>query len=149
MGKMNLSYVDHDGEGSSVGVGIVDMNAGNFAATMTDLDAIRDAIEAVTLCTLRGRSIIAVTEEIAGVLPANGFAQRETKWLVSGVDANGQARTMEIPGADLSLLPSGSGVLNLASGVGQDLKDALDAAWVTPTGDAITVEQVIHVGRNL
>lgn len=149
MGKMNLGYVDHDGEGSSVGVMIADLTAGNFAASIVELDAIRDAIEAITLCTLRTRAIIAVTEEIAGVLPANGFAQRETKWLVSGNDANGQARTLEIPGADLSLLPAGSGVLNIAAGVGLALKTALDAAWTTPTGEAITVEQVIHVGRNL
>lgn len=149
MGKMNLGYVDHDGEGSSVGVMSVDLTAGNFAAMMTEFDTLRDAIEAVTLLTLRTRSIIAVTEEIAGVLPANGFAQRETKWLVSGVDASGNARTLEIPGADLALLPSGSGVLDISAGVGLALKNALDATWTNGAGEAITVEQVIHVGRNL
>lgn len=149
MGKMNLTYVDHDGESSSVGIYTTDLTAGNITAQLVEADAVMDAIEAVSLCTLRGRSIIALTEEIAGVLPANGFAQRETKWLVSGVDVDGVARTMEIPGADLDLLPSGSGVLDLTAGAGLALKTALDTYWTTPQGVAITVEQVIHVGRNL
>lgn len=149
MGKMNLTIVDHDGETSSVGVLTPDLTAGNFAATVAEMDALQDAIEAVIIGTPRGRTIVAVTEEIAGVLPNNGFAQRETKWLVQGVDANGQARTLEIPTANLDLLSAGTGNLDVSAGVGLALKNALDGIWVTSTGAAVTVASIIHVGRNL
>lgn len=149
MGKLNYTIVDHDGETSSVGVTTIDLTAGNFAATVALMDAVEAAINDVIIGTPRGRSVVAITEEIAGVLPANGFAQRESKWLVQGRDANGLARTLEIPTADLSLLTAGTGNLDISAGVGLALKSALDDVWVTPLGVAVTVEAIIHVGRNI
>lgn len=149
MGKWNLGIIDHDSEGSSVGVNIADLNAGNIAAALVELATLRDAVEAVILGTLRSEQVIASTAEIAGVAPANGFAQRETKWLVSGVDSAGLATTLEIPTANLNLLPGGTGVLDISAGVGLALKNALDAVWVSRAGNPVTVSRIIHVGRNI
>lgn len=149
MGKLNYTIVDHDGESSTVGMNSVDLTAGNFAAEVAELDAVTDAIDAVILGTPRNKVIQAITEEIAGVLPANPFAQREIKWLVSGNDANGQPHTMEIPTADLQHLSANTGTMDLTAGVGLALKTALDTAWKTRTGVAITVNSVTHVGRNI
>lgn len=149
MGKYNLTYIDHDSEESGVGVHWVNLTAGNMTAQLALLATLKAAIEAVVLGTLRREQVIAVTDEIAGVAPASGWAQRETKWLVQGVDAAGFKRQLEIPTADLTLLSAGTGVLDITTGVGQDLADALNAGWMSNSGSAVTVERIIHVGRNL
>lgn len=149
MGSYNLTFIDHDSETSTFGLRIVDLSAGNIAAILALLATLRAAVEAVVLGTLRKEETSAITDEIAGVAPANGFAQRETKWLCSGVDSTGISATLEIPTADLDLLPAGSGVLDLSTGVGLDLADALNAVWRSRAGNAVTVSRIIHVGRNI
>jgi len=149
MGKLNYKIVDHDGETSTVGVTIVDLNAGNIAATLALIATLEAAIDAVIIGTPRSEQVIAVTTDIPGVLPANGFAQRETKWLVSGVDSAGITSTLEIPCADLDALASGTGELDISAGVGQDLADALNAVWKSRAGNAVTVTKVTPVGRNI
>jgi len=149
MGKANWSTIDHDGEGSSIGVRIVDLTAGNIAAQTTAIGLLEDALEAVTLVGFTKLDVLATTTVLAGVQPVDGNAQRETKWLVSGTDTAGFSTTIEIPGADLSLLPAGSAALDLSAGAGLTLKNALEAVWRSKQGNAVVVNRVMHVGRNI
>lgn len=149
MGKWNYSIIDHDSESSSVGVNMVDLDAGNIAATLLLIDALRTAIDGVIVGTPRQEQIIAVTSDIAGVAPASGWAQRETKWLVSGVDTQGLSTTLEIPTADLTLLGGGAKTLDIGAGAGLALKTALDALWRSRAGNTVAVSKIIQVGRNL
>jgi len=149
MGKWNYGIVDHDGEMSGVGVNMVDLGVGNIAAQLTLLATLKAAVDAVIIGTPRSESVSAINDDIPGVLPADGFAQRETKWLVSGVDTAGLTSTLEIPTANLDLLAGGTGTLDISTGVGQDLADALNAVWRSRAGNLVTVSQIIHVGRNI
>jgi len=150
MGKANWSTIDHDGEGSSIGVRIVDLTAGNIAAQLTAIGLLEDALQAVTLVGFTKLDVLAVTTLIGDPQPsADGNAQRETKWLVSGTDSAGFSTTIEIPGADLTLLPSGSASLDLTAGAGLTLKNALEAVWRSKQGNAVTVDSVKHVSRNI
>lgn len=149
MGKANYSFLDHDNEGSGVGVNIVDLTAANINTVLAGVEALRIALENVTIGTLRQISVVGQSDIFAGGIPADGNAQRETKWLVSGVDSEGFSTTLEIPTAQLSLLPAGSGVLDISTGAGLALKSALEAIWVSRQGNAVTVNRVIHVGRNI
>lgn len=149
MGKLNYTIIDHDSEGSTVGVNIADINAGNIVATLAAIATLEAAIDAVVAGTPRQEQIIAVTTDIAGVAPASGWAQRETKWLVSGVDSQGLSSTLEIPTADLTLLAGGTKNLDISAGVGLALANALNAVWLSRAGNAVTVSKIIHVGRNL
>lgn len=149
MGSYNLTFIDHDTESSTFGIRIPDLNAGNIAAQLALLATLRAAIEAVVIGTLRREETSAIVDDIAGVAPADGFAQRETKWLVSGNDSAGLSATVEIPTANLALLPGGTGVLDISSGLGQDLADALNAVWRSRAGNVVTVSRIIHVGRNI
>lgn len=149
MGKYNVSIVDFDSETSGFGVSTVDLTAGNFAATSALFATLFTALEGIIIGTPRSEQIIAVTTEIAGVLPTDAFAQRETKWLVSGTDTIGLKSTIEIPTANLDLLTSGTGVLDISSGAGDAFRDALNAVWRSRAGNVVTVDRIIHVGRNL
>jgi len=149
MGKWNYGIVDHDGETSGIGVTMVNLTAGNFAAQAALLATLKTAVDALIIGTPRSESLIAVTDEIAGVLPADPFAQRETKWLVTGVDGLGLTCTLEIPTANLALLGGGSGTLDISAGAGLAFANALSAVWMSRAGSAVTVSRVIHVGRNI
>jgi len=149
MGKLNYKIVDHDGETSTVGVNMVDLTAGNIAATLALVATLEAAIDALIIGTPRSEQVIAVTTDIPGVLPANAFAQRETKWLVTGVDSAGITCTLEIPTADLDALGAGTGELDISAGVGLALANALNAVWLSRAGNAVTVSKVTHVGRNI
>jgi hypothetical protein len=150
MGKHNLVFIDHDSESSGVGVNMVNITAGNIAAQLALLATLRTAIENVVLGTLRSEQVIAVTDDIPGVAPANAFAQRETKWLVRGVDGAGFVSTLELPTADLALLAGSSGEMDITAGAGLAFVNALNAVWMSPrSGSAVAVEKVLHVGRNI
>lgn len=150
MGKYNLGFVDHDGEAAGFGLHMVNLTAGNIAAQLALLATLQAAVEGVVIGTLRSEQVIAVTDDIPGVLPASPWAQRETKWLVSGVDGVGFKSTIEIPTADLTLLSGGTGTLDITAGAGLALANALNAVWMSPrSASAVAVEQIVHVGRNL
>ena len=149
MGSYSLTFIDHDSETSTFGLRIPDLNAGNIAAQLALLATLRAAIEAVVIGTLRKEETSAIVDDIAGVAPADGFAQRETKWLVSGTDSAGLSCTLEIPTADLDLLAGGTGTLDISAGPGLALADALNAVWRSRAGNAVTVSRIIHVGRNI
>jgi len=149
MGSYSLTFVDHDSETSTFGLRIPDLNAGNITAQLALLATLRTSIEAVSIGTLRKEETSAIVDDIAGVIPANGFAQRETKWLVSGTDSAGLSCTLEIPCADLDLLAGGTGTLDISAGPGLALADALNAVWRSRAGNAVTVSRIIHVGRNI
>ena len=150
--KMTLSYIDHDGEPSTVTVFGADATAGSFTALNGALDDLRDAIDAVTLLNrTKDERAMSVTETTAA-LPANGFAQREIKWLVSYTDNVNPVGdgSFEIPGADLSLLLAGSDEMNTGAGTpGEELVNQLELTRKSRLGNAITVSKIIHVGRNI
>lgn len=150
MGKHNLVFIDHDSEASGMGVNMVNITAGNITAQLALLATLRAAVEAVSLGTIRSEQVIAVTDDIPGVAPANAFAQREIKWLVRGVDGAGFVSTIEIPCADLALLTGGTGQMDITAGAGLALANALDAVWMSPrSSSAVTTESITHVGRNI
>lgn len=150
MGKWNYGIVDFDEEISSVGVPMVNLTAVNFAAQVALITALQAAIDDIIIGTPRQYQLIAVTDAIAGVLPTDAYAQRETKWLVKGRDASGFASQIEIPTAKLGITGFSGGQLSITSTLGAALKDALDAVWMSPrSGTAVEVESIYHVGRNI
>lgn len=145
MGRVNLSYIDREGEIGSVGVFIADMTAGTFTAQNGLIDDLVTAIAGVSTLNLKKDSRIAVETNLTPARPTDGFAQRGVKWLVRAVDTNGNAVTFHIPGADLDLLPANSENLNLTAGAGLALKDAIEAVVRSNDGDAIVVGEVVYI----
>lgn len=148
MGRMTLSYLDYDSEGSSVSVRTIDLTAANFDANITALNGLKDAVEAVTLAALQKQAIVAVETEVSDPLPASQYAQRESKWLVKYQQADGQFGSFEIPAADLTLLVSHSELMNVSAGAGQTLVTAINGNVYGRDGALVTVVEIQHVGRS-
>lgn len=147
--KMNLTFVDYSGETSNVGVRFADLTAVTFTATNDLMDDLQAAIAGVSTGNLQKDSRIAAETRFSVSNPSNVWAQREIKWLVRCVDANGNAVTFEIPCADLTLLAPGTDKLDATSTEGAALVAAINAGARSNDGEVITFVEAVAVGRTL
>lgn len=147
--KLSLSYKDHDRELGNVGFRFTELSAANFDAQNTLMDSLITAVGNVQVGVLEVETRIATRTDNNALPPADPYAQRETKWLVRARDSAGDAVQFEIPCADLSLLILNTSNMDLTGGAGAALVTALEAGVLSKAGLAVTVDEVIHVGRNI
>jgi len=153
-GRYTLTIEDYDDERSTFGVAIPDVDDANFTTVDGQLDALEAAIVGITTGNKSGSSRQWLQESFNPAASAEPWAQRETKWLVRYRDnVTGDMYRCEIPTADLDLLPTSTDPnvrkgLDLAAGAGLAFKTAFEDVVLSPDSNAVTVEQVIHVGRN-
>lgn len=144
-----ITQVDYGNEVSSSNFRGIDLSGANFDAQETLVDALQTAIDGVAIGTIFAGRIEASTFSGPKTLPASPNAQRETKWLVSMVDAViGSPLTVEIPCADLSLLVANTDKMDITAGAGLALVTAIEAYHKSVAGNAVSVVEVRHVGRN-
>lgn len=152
MGKLVLTYRDHGtiGERSTVIFEGVDFTAVNFDAQVTAQNALRDAVNAITLGELTKVTRIAVESPQPGENPASPFAQRELKWLVRyHDDVTGKRATLEIPCADLAKLdPNNQDIADVTDTDIAAFIAAFEAYVLGPSGNNAEVDQIVFVGRN-
>lgn len=123
------------------------------ASGVTDLEitALFDALVGITIGSVTKSVLKTETDKDTGVAtkPANGFAQREIKWLVRYVDTVNQEKGhMEVGTADASKLTTGTDFADLAQTEVAAFVTALEAAAVSRDGNAISVSSIELVGRN-
>ncbi len=149
-GKLSLSFIDYSKERSAAGMHLPAFTAGNFAAQQTLTDTLKAAVEAVSLLNLVTDTRTVDVIKSAIVIPTDQDAQREKKWLVrASDDVTGKPVQFEIPGSDLTLLVASSDAMDIAAGAGLALVNAIEAVVTSDVGNAITVADVVYVGRNL
>lgn len=96
-----ITFLDYSGEKSSVQVYNGSITALTIADYLTELGALRAAMDAITLGTLHKEKWVGDDTLLSNTLPVNTFAQRELKWLVRYRNiANNKIFTLEIPTAD-------------------------------------------------
>lgn len=147
--KVQVSGIDYSYEGTSVGLYITTLTAANFDAQITAAQSLQSAIQGVSLIDFDGLTVRHVDSETETDQPASVYAQREAKWLVRYNDPTAnKIGSFEIGGADLTLLDSGGKKMDVSGGAGAALVAALEANALSPAGNAITVIEILHVGRN-
>lgn len=152
--KIQFSYRDYSDEASNVEFTLAQGTAANFDALVAQKDAIRTALQGVTLGNIEYERFIAQVNDVDNGPAGTPSAQREMKWLLEFVDdVNGGRFTREIPTADI--VTAGLLVANT------DLADLSAAAWVAvkaavdgiirnnATGNTGTLVAARLVGRNL
>lgn len=145
-----LKALDYGSEATRFGFNMLQVTAANFDAQVTLLDNIQTAVGNVALGTFLGKSLQAVNVAV-GPKATVVNAQREAKWRVTYTDdvqpeGNG---SFEIGMPDLSLLVAGTGKMDVSAGAGAALVTAIEAGVVSRLGNAVTIADIIHVGRNV
>lgn len=146
VGKATLSMLDRQGKTGTVGFYVSEFTAGTFTALNGLIDDAVAAIQDVTLLETSKDERLASVEKFSVSLPTDDYAVKGLRWLVRGVDSNGNAVTMQIPGADLSLSANGRD-LDLTAGQGLALKTALDAVWKSNDGESVTTVSAVYLDK--
>lgn len=144
---------DHGGERSSVKIYNGVITAGTLPAYLTQLGALRTALDGITLGTIEKEMWVGDATLLSSALPADANAQRETKWLVRYFDTvTNKKYTFEIPTALLTgQLVANTGIADLTTTEMAAFVTAFEAIARCPDSDvnAVEISQIIHVGRNL
>lgn len=142
MGRLVMKFLDHDTDVKQVSVPTIDNLSGTFAGGLTFANAIRTAVEAVTMGTIIYDAYIYDENVIpAPVPPASGFAQNHSQWLITLRDAvNGHDETLTLPTADYGaaglLLPN-SDQADMTAAEWIAVKDALEDFYRSNDGNAV------------
>ena len=151
-GEYGLSVVDYSKEVSTSRVNTVVLNAGNIAAQTTAAGTYLTTVQNIILGNLTRTSLVAILTAFAPSFPTDVNAQRERKWLVRAFDGVTLSRFQwTLPTADFS------GTKLLPNSDFADMSETDIAAFVTaaeafvrsPEGNAITILDMVGVGRNL
>jgi len=148
------SLNDFSDEKSSWGVAIANQSAANVVAQQALLATLITATAAISLMASIKEETTFIRTLHAGAQPSNPLAQRENKWLVrySG-DATFKRFSVEIPGADLSLLSTApqSDFMDPTSTEYTDFVSAFEAVVKSPDDptESVTVINIQFVGRRL
>jgi hypothetical protein len=147
--RANVAAIDYSLERTSAGFEMDEITAANFAAQNTAFIAVQTAFNGVSLLTFDGENYPA-RQLAAASIPVAKAAQREIKWRVKMTDAIDSLGdwSVEIGGADTSLLVANSDDMDLTAGAGLALKNAIEANCVSRLGNAVTVISATLVGRN-
>jgi len=162
------TYIDFSVEKSTIDFAIRDMTAGTIAALLTEAATLGSAIDDLSGGTLGKSQLIQDSANFNATPPTDPNAQRERKWLVRYRDITqfydapstafpnagyGKTFTLEIPTADLSLLPAGhSDVIDAdAAGLNAAITayiTAFEAFQKSPYNGDVELVELVAVGRN-
>ena len=150
MTKLGFSVRDYSDEYSSTTLNIPDVTAANFDATITSINGINTAIDALTLVNIT-RVDLALETGLAGadIRPSNPFAQREIGLRFFYQDTvNGQKYNFTVPCADLSLVAqAGTDDVDLTLSIVAPVVTSIEALIVSPDGNPIVINRGQVVGR--
>jgi len=145
-----LSLRDSSNELGKSQWNIGDLTAISLAGALTQMGALKTAIEGVTLGVVASERW-GDDDIVSNSIPSSALAQRGVKWNVLIEDNTTHLKTTNyIPTADLSLLPDAPGGgkledLDLSTGAGAALKDAIeDLAKYSGTGNSVTVLRIYY-----
>lgn len=149
--KLTFSGKDYSNEPTSCGLYLPNPTAANIdTITGTSIPALLAAINGVCPeAAFTGQVYNAVNVEV-GAKAALPESQREAKWRVYVVDSTGNKLgnwSFEIGMYDSSLLASDG--KNMDAGAERSaLEGAIAGHCVSRLGNTVTVERIVHVGRN-
>lgn len=151
-GKLLLTYADYGGEKSSFTIPILDYTAANFDANETLVDALVNAVDALTI-GLEVKQVRSHSSSGTGSgNSSNVNAHRELKFLITfSDDVTGKVYQREMPCPLLNantILQDIGGNANVGDTLWTDFITAFEAAAESEDGNAVSFVSARYVGRN-
>lgn len=148
---VNWRIRDASNEYSAFNAPIINLTGANYAATLGLITTLQNALIAIILGNVAGRSIAAEQTAINDTPVANAFAQRELKAMISyRGSVNNELRRSEVPTPDLQYLIPGTDLFDIVTaGPMLTFVNAFEALAAVDGVGTVTVEEIRFVGRNL
>lgn len=166
-GFVSYQLRDYTKETSTVSVITGNVTAASIAGWLTQVGALRTAIEGLTLGIVAKETGKVFDTKLSNDAPTDPLAQREAVWIVTYEDnlqyfdapvnaipnaGYKKIFTDTIPTADLALLSSNPGEeldeIDLAAGPGASYVTAFEAIARSPYGGTVNVISIKNGGRN-
>jgi len=153
---------DYNGETSVTTIGVGSVTAASLPGLLTNIAAMRAAIDGLILGTVKSDSLRAYKTPVTNALPSDQNAQVERKWRVAYDDITqyfdapvnaipnagfGKIFEIEIACADAELLDDNQEFLDLSAGAGLAFATAFNTMARTPYGGSGRVLSIELVGR--
>lgn len=158
--------LDYSREKKAFSVRTGDVTAVSLPGLLTEVGALRTAVENITLGVVSDEALVAFDTNLSNTPPASPLAQVESGWLVRFEDnlpffddpvnaipneGYGRIFTLTIPTAELAtagrLLPN-SDIADLTETGMAAFVTAFEATARSPYGGTVNVVEIRHVGRN-
>lgn len=147
---VNFNIRDFSSEYSNFRVPVINYTAGNFATNQGLITALQNALLDIILGNLASRTLTLEITDVNDTPVTDPVAQRELKALVSYRDnINSALYRAEIPTPDLTNLITGTDLFNLSDTEIAAFVTAFEAIVRGGGVNAVTVESMRLVGRNL
>jgi len=151
-GKLSFTQRDYGGEDTTSNFVVPAITAANFAAQETLRNAFTAAIAAMTTGNEIRRTFGNVVVDETPTNAPLQTDQREAKWRVDYTDdVTGKADHFTLGCADLLLLDANDRAHAHIGDAGDvdGFITACEAYVLSPAGNAITIREITHVGRNI
>jgi hypothetical protein len=146
-GTTSFSFADRLNKVGTVTVHETLLTSGNFTSQGTLRAAFGAALADMTLGVLVKEEVVALVTKFAPTLPTDDGALKAIKFLCRARDTNGNAVTLQIPAANLSLAPGVTQVVDLTAGDGLAFKTAWDSYVLSNDGEATVLQEVIYIDK--
>lgn len=165
-GLWSLKMLDYSRESSTFSIETGDITAVSLPGTLTQIAALKSAVDGITLGTLQDDSLRAYSTNLSNTPPTNALAQVETNWKVTFEDnlpffddpvnaipneGFGKLFTLTIPTADIAaagrLAPASDMAVLTETGIAAFVT-AFQAMARTPYGGTTHIVSIEFVGRN-
>lgn len=161
-GQLSFTVLDNSNEKSNFSIWTGEVTAASLPGLLTEVGTLRTAIDGLVIGTVHKEQLKVFDTVLSNTRPANKFAQRESKWLVTYEDilaffddpvnaipneGFGKVFNIEIGTADLALLPDGSESLDITAGAAATFVTAFEATARSPYGGTVNVLSIRYVGR--
>jgi len=145
-------FLDHSNEHSSLKMYLPDITSANYAATLASLGDMRNAIGALTLCTMGATpELVSEVHTDVATIPTSPYAQREQRAMFECADSQtGRRFKIGVPCPDLDDLGlPRTDEINFTNADVIDYLAALASHALSPEGNAFTVIRGRVEGRNV
>lgn len=148
--KATITYWDELGKQTGISVNTVELSGANFATTVAAMDALRVALDGISLS---GESNQVISSGVKTGGPVDRGGVRGTKalirWFAASEGSDGQYGSNEIGAVDPSLFTVVGNKSVLQGALYDALKAAFDALAVTENGNGVSVYEIERVSRTL
>jgi len=137
-----FNFLDHSGEKSKLSVYLPDVTPANFDDMVSDLDGLKVAIAALSLCNLGAvAELVSESHTDVATIPTDPYAQRERRAIFSCIDSvTGRKFTIGVPAPDLDdMAISGTDAINMGNLEVAAYVTALGTFALSPEGNAFAV----------
>jgi hypothetical protein len=152
---LNMKYRDNARQTSTVQFHVRPITAANLDAVATEFNTLRTTLEPFTLANLNSYEVVQNRVFVSNGAAASPVARRELKMLITYEDAvTHQTYDHEVPAPELTnaalCVNSGGRTFAVTDTAEWDaLEAAFEATVVSPDGNAVILQSIEIVGRNL